>query len=612
MDLAIRCIDYLCQRHHDVDLSPEEVFGKVLTGQYSFHAFSTQMWFELSCQYLRLANGVDPPTKFVESLHKLWAVRKTHSSQTAINIMSNGDREVDSYEVSRDQIIFEQLKGNQPLLHQLLCEVSRFRNSSFLSTGRSDHGTFSYHELLASWKHDFQTIISLAHADVCLDPHKNECDPLSTSELSQRIHGAFDQALCAIPCGRLPDGSPGCHEDCAVVLYYYGTQPFKCKFFQCEFWRHGFETRDWRNKHEHSHDLPLKCHIAGCVFALTGFLSETMRQKHLQKDHRNDHLQPVFEAQNIPTDDVEPLLLQLIRENRANDAWRVVTAYSSAIKLEDLHNFQKIAANVASREMLEVLEQADHFSHHGIKYTDFDECIIESMRGRNMGTLEYLLAKTSPLESKMGHENFQRRIDIMCQVVSSDWLEGTEMWCNWHQESPLEDTRVWSIKDLLLKRKPITQAGNHPGGEQQLLYIWNHRAFFPRFKRPNIMATEMLKAVAGSTCSITLAKYLLENGADVNARRLATVRTALHFAACHNNARSAEMMRFLLLNGADPEANMAKTSQGGRKGRRIRDEVGPMHIHRWLGKNWDELVGETTHIRQSKEVGKALLTNMSE
>lgn len=138
MDLAIRCIDYLCQRHHDLDLKFEEVSENVLNGQYSFHAFSTQMWFELSCRYLRSAKGASLPPQFVESLQMLRQVRSRPNYQTGANAASEGEAELAS---SQNEVDFKPLEQQHPILHQLLREVSRFRTSSFTSTGKSLQGT---------------------------------------------------------------------------------------------------------------------------------------------------------------------------------------------------------------------------------------------------------------------------------------------------------------------------------------------------------------------------------------------------------------------------------------------------------------------------------------
>lgn len=337
-----------------------------------------------------------------------------------------------------------------------------------------------------------------------------------------------------------------------------------------------------------------------------------MRQKHLQKDHGNNTVQQTFNTQNIPMDDVEPLLRELVRQDRVNDASKVMNTYFSAVTSQEVTNLQKLAAYSASRGMLEVFEYAN-LSNNIPGFEAMDECIIESIRGRNMGTLEYLLANSTPLGNQTNpRARFKKTTNIMCEVVLSDWPEGTEAFCRWHLQSPIDSTREYCIKDLLLAKRVIRKAATHPAGDQQLILIWSHRAFLPRFVRPQTVLTDMLKAVAASSLSIALAKYLLEKGADINGRIQPTTRTPLHAAACHKGARAAEMMEFLLLNGADPEADMEKTLHWGRKGKRIRDEVGPKHIDEWLGKNWGELVEETRRIRQgNKEVGNALLTKLS-
>ncbi|KAJ0108128.1 uncharacterized protein J7T55_007247 [Diaporthe amygdali] len=397
MDLARRCIDYLCQRHHDLDLTSKEVSDKVFSGQYSFHAFSTQMWFELSCQYLSSAVRMDPPPNFVESLQMLWQLRKRRSSQSVTDVSSEAEREVDSHEASESQVTFEKLKGARPLLHQLLCEVSRFRTSSFFFTGKS----------------------------------------------------------------------------------------------------------------------------------VQGFVSETMRQKHLQEGHRTDPQSLVFDARDIPMDVLEPCLSYLIREDRVNDVRMVLSTSSSPLESGVRNGLRRLAASAAS--------------------PDNAELIIESIKGQNLRTLEYLLSATSPLDDQLysnAREYSSMALKIMCQ--------------------------------------------------------------------PDVIAARMLRMVARTTCSVTLARYLLEQGADINFRRRPSEETALQIAARHDTAEGAEMMRLLLLSGADPEADTEDNEQEGSKGRKIRDEVGPLRIKRWLGKSWDALVEETKQIRRNREVAKALVTQMSE
>lgn len=144
LDLAIRCIDYLCQNHHDPVLSEQEVSSKLLTGQYSFDAFASQMWFELSCQYLRSVKALDVSAALTESIHMLWELRKKEDIHEGNSFVSDeGDSSDVSYvndNKTDDRRVPETIKHQHPLLHDLLRSVSHFRQSSFVYTGEADHG----------------------------------------------------------------------------------------------------------------------------------------------------------------------------------------------------------------------------------------------------------------------------------------------------------------------------------------------------------------------------------------------------------------------------------------------------------------------------------------
>lgn len=136
----MRSINYLCQRHHDPDLSLEERCEKVTTGQYSFHAFATRMWFELVCQYLQSTKMADPSVELIESINMLWEYRKTQELHDSEGHESEIESEIEGEVESDSATIFAMLEGKQPLLYQTLYRVSRFRNSSFLFTGKINTG----------------------------------------------------------------------------------------------------------------------------------------------------------------------------------------------------------------------------------------------------------------------------------------------------------------------------------------------------------------------------------------------------------------------------------------------------------------------------------------
>lgn len=144
LDLAIRCIDYLCQTHHDPLLSDQEVSEKVLTGQYSFDAFASHMWFELSHQYLRSVKTLDGSPALLRSMRVLWECRKLPGLQKVIDVTSNEGHQSNIEYQSEAEVVDEWMpdgmKQQHPLLHHLLHRVYHFRRSSFTYTGEADKG----------------------------------------------------------------------------------------------------------------------------------------------------------------------------------------------------------------------------------------------------------------------------------------------------------------------------------------------------------------------------------------------------------------------------------------------------------------------------------------
>lgn len=143
LDLAIRCINYLCQRHHDSSLSSQEVSENVLTGQYSFDAFATRMWFELTCQHLHTVKAPGFSAALMESIKMLWECRRIGELE-GNDPINEKDSQSDSQPASEhefvDDLIPEGVKQEYPLLYHFLRSVSQFRRTSFLYTGEVNQG----------------------------------------------------------------------------------------------------------------------------------------------------------------------------------------------------------------------------------------------------------------------------------------------------------------------------------------------------------------------------------------------------------------------------------------------------------------------------------------
>ena len=87
-------------------------------------------------------------------------------------------------------------------------------------------------------------------------------------------------------------------------------------------------------------------------------------------------------------------------------------------------------------------------------------------------------------------------------------------------------------------------------------------------------------------CSIAIAEYLLRNGVAVDSR-VSGGNTALRAASSKSDKRAAELMKFLLESGANPDVKGKANSQP------IKDRPGPRNISQWLGVSWEQLVEES-------------------
>ncbi|ETS80391.1 hypothetical protein PFICI_07920 [Pestalotiopsis fici W106-1] len=576
LSLALCCINYLCQSHHDSDVTPEEISKKVLTGQYGFHSFSSIMWFDLVCQYFQMLRSANPSIKLIQSIQRLFDTRKTdHLASTEQHHFRHGDPFKDS---------FAPLKAKQPLLYALLLQAFEFRQASFLFTGKTDQ-----------------------------DPKKNHNDPLSISATSQRIRQSIDGALCNSALACLLSSKSEDHTTCEDILYYYGPRPFKCKFPLCKFWRHGFPTRGLRYEHEKSHDVLLQCDEPGCVYKEIGFLSERMRRLHSQTAHRNTPAyvpQRSFDGQELSVAEVETILSDLIKHDEIERVREVLGLFPNALdEGETRHKLQLLAASNASGNMLQLLENP--INDGGLDAEERKEahaCIAASIRGRNASALEHFCSRFGihlfSIDKMYSRKDGKlQRLWLTRQLASTEWREGVEIWCTWLQGFRQHDKTLNNMLKRLIDPSILSAAASHPAGDQQLLDMWRKLRIFP-IVGPRCV-NQALKNVAGSGLSILLATYLLDLGADVNDRRKYKI-TALHRAAQHASAKGAEMMRLLLLHGADPDLNQEAHTVPQREGsdvlmpgRRIQDEKGAKAIHQWLGMSWDELVEDT----KQKQVG---------
>lgn len=340
-----------------------------------------------------------------------------------------------------------------------------------------------------------------------------------------------------------------------------------------------------------------------------------MRKKHLQEDHSSDPPQAGVDARDLDDDGVYPLLHYLVTKNRVEDVRRILSTLSNP-ETYKTHHFRLLASFEASPAMLQMFGECS-------SEREENDCIFQSMKSRNTTTMEYNL--TLLTRRRPPHVDHNTQVDILRRLVAFGWLEGLKLW-SVRFLALLEEPKpgyfghkglISVLNHLLDSSLFCAHAVKHPNGEQTLLFLWKDSGLLSYMHDPHlsIWASQQLRYVAKFGCSISLAEELLRRGARIDFQPRENCGTALHCAAGNTSAMGAEMMRFLLLKGANPEATRVshpatRVSHQGlptnvAKQKRIRDEKGAKCLQKWLGKSWDDLLEETKHIRNEKQVGES-------
>ncbi|KIW65266.1 hypothetical protein PV04_07539 [Phialophora macrospora] len=520
LSLATCLVTYLCQMHHDPDLPEEDVSANVTSGVYRLHNLAASIWLETIESYLQLKGSQTLDNTLTDALDMLVNER--------VNDMFISSEE------PPPQPRLGCFKSVSVDMYRMLCEIARFRKMS-------QKGGFNKAK----------------------DSGWSNHDPLTISRTSVRIFEQFDQLI--LYCERKN------HENCKCVMLrqHYGQRPFKCGFVGCSFQRHGFESHKLRASHMKHHDRPWKCSVDGCEFADGGFLSRKMRDEHLDKYHVADTTKALPHQTPLDTDDIQPLLFDLVRADNVDAMRELLPSYDN-LPWNIRRELRDCAAYSGSPTMIDMLFRDEDYnkSYH----------VTKAIQGLNLDVFKHLLGRDK--------SNMQWYLG---DVLDSESEPVFEIWRSYLDLVPL---------DQYFFLNQLSKVHGNPEKESLFIYVWEKVRLERGFTAEKLGKT--LVDVARTACSVRLAKYLVDHGADVNYARPGTPKPLRH-ASRHNSATAAELMKFLLLQGADPDPKPLPPSR-----KRLQDEKGPKSIAKWLGISWDELVAQT---REERERERAIQAN---
>jgi Ankyrin repeats (3 copies) len=363
--------------------------------------------------------------------------------------------------------------------------------------------------------------------------------------------------------------SPGC--PCQQLRSLYGRGLFKCDRFRCQYYRVGFDTRSDRDSHLRIHNRPFKCPEPNCEFADIGFISEKDLSRHRSKTHQY-HLSDVKDtASEIPADQLKPEeLISILKDAiEADEVEFVRSQYARAEEVDGLQHwpFVEAAARTASPTMVDLLLEK-YASINPDDTTNEFSALCAAIRGENMVVIKHLIARGAFVDPQGGSaikvalETCNPEIVEILLSHTADLVECPSMF------DRLLSTGEKREEDEILKVL-----------HQMHKYVVGKKAFSSGF----------IDALWRG--SIPLAKYFIDNGADVNSRRRSGP-PVLYDLVLGFSRRHVEAIKFLLQQGADPYPTNSRSQS-------IKSLFGMRKVEKYFGKSWDDLVKETQPERAS-------------
>ncbi|KIX07366.1 uncharacterized protein Z518_02019 [Rhinocladiella mackenziei CBS 650.93] len=544
LDICRTCITYLGFECFEYD-ADEEIEQAILSGEFVFFHYATTQWITQLRLYLEHITNKTERDAVCEEVQHLVYRRESFSHTATSSVLQKRIQD------------FHSIQDDWP----------------DLSTTLSNENAF------LKYKAPF---IGLKTVTIF-----NSESPLNIFS----IYGIFYQTLESMLCSGM-NHRPGCH--CQTLKDQYGLFLYKCDRIACPRHRHGFADKKNRDQHLLDHDRPFKCPEAGCTFGEIGFKSEGSLAQHMDQHHPTQKLAPMKHPpiQDIDPESLEVVLTEAVKAGEEEFVSRflgsIPESLSDKLYLTALRSSTSavVAQFVTSGQSIDKAYVGERD-----KYPLTAVPLIVAMRAYNLEVVRYLLTHNCSFYAEsdfIDHGNEQslarksRRVGtVLDHAIDLD-----------DPQRRLEAILILTNHGYDLrkvKRSPfrLTRRRNIESESiiMNILDVMEHA-----LSKDNL--NDILKEEARSRCSVEVARWLLQRGAEVNTRgKTLSAATPLYSACVKKTENAAHFAKFLLESGADPNLRT--------QGRLAVELRGARNISTWLGVTWEELVESTKHARES-------------
>ncbi|KAF5241930.1 hypothetical protein FANTH_8890 [Fusarium anthophilum] len=358
------------------------------------------------------------------------------------------------------------------------------------------------------------------------------------------------------------------------IQKHYGLAANRCPFISCRFHRFFFRSRTLRDEHIRHHDRPFKCAMESCEYSTLGFSSRGQLEHHwAQRHQRPNEFHIPGGLYTLQREDLEALVMEYIMRDEVQEMGRILPSVISRWPSDSAFesSIGCLLGSVGSVAMARLI-----FRNQLPDSYIFEPFMLQAIKAHNIPVVEW--AFSNRLIERLGTS----RSETISEVMASDYIEIFNIWRNAALSSD-NFSSLFSRGYFNRKWSPLV--------ESQVVSLWFEQHKIGNFRQKK--ASELLRSLASGNCSLVLAEALVACGADANYRAIKNPANLcpLHYAMRKTSAEAADLVKYLLLSGADPDLKVIR-SKGKNRGKEIvlSSEPGAKGISKWLGKTWDELV----------------------